>query len=103
MKGVISDNAFTYRNSTAFRVVIQAHAIEQRFIKLHCPWTNAKAERLDRASATEWAYSHLWTSNTNRAAALPAWLDYYDLDRTHFGIGGRAPIDRINNGRGHYS
>lgn len=100
---VISDNAFAYRNSTAFRTVINAHGIQQKFIKPHCPWTNGKVERLNRTLATEWAYARPWASNTERAAALPAWLDYYNLDRAHLGIAGHAPIDRINNGRGQYT
>lgn len=100
---VISDNAFAYRRSSAFRAVIAEHKITQKFIKPHCPWTNGKVERLNRTLATEWAYARPWTSNSDRAAALPAWLDYYNLDRAHLGIGGHTPIDRINNGRGQYS
>lgn len=41
---VISDNAFAYRHSAAFREVIDAHGITQKFIKPHCPWTNGKVE-----------------------------------------------------------
>jgi len=100
---VISDNAFAYRHSAAFRDVIDTHGIIQKFIRPHCPWTNGKVERLNRTLATEWAYAQTWTSNAARAAALPAWLDYYNLDRRHLGIGGHTPIDRINNGRGQYS
>ena len=54
---VISDNAFAYRHSAAFKAVIDTHAIKQRFIKPHCPWTNGKVERLNRTLATEWAYA----------------------------------------------
>lgn len=100
---VISDNAFAYRRSAAFRAVIDAHGITQKFIKPHCPWTNRKVERLYRTLATEWAYARPWTSNQERTDALPAWLDYYNLDRPHLGIGGHTPIDRINNGRGQYN
>jgi transposase InsO family protein len=100
---VISDNAFAYRHSAAFRGVIEAHGIRQKFIKPHCPWTNGKVERLNRTLANEWAYARVWSTNNDRAAALPAWLDYYNLDRAHLGIGGASPIDRINNGRGQYS
>jgi len=99
---VITDNAFAYRNSAAFKTVIAAHGITQKFIKPHCPWTNGKVERLNRTLATEWAYARPWASNPERAAALPAWLDYYNLERAHLGIGGKTPIDRINNGRGQY-
>lgn len=100
---VITDNAFAYRHSAAFHTVLNDHNITQKFIRPHCPWTNGKVERLNRTLATEWAYSRPFTSNTERSAALPAWLDYYNLDRTHLGIGGKTPIDRINNGRGQYS
>ncbi len=100
---VISDNAFAYRNSAAFRAVIDQHGITQKFIRPHCPWTNGKVERLNRTLATEWAYARPFTSNTERRAALRAWLDHYNLDRRHLGIGGQTPIDRINNGRGQYS
>ncbi len=99
---VITNNAFAYRHSTAFKGVIATHHITQKFIKPHCPWTNGKVERLNRTLDTEWAYSRPWTSNAERAAALPAWLDYYNLERAHLGIGGKTPIDRINNGRGQY-
>ena len=100
---VITDNAFAYRNSTAFRAVFTAHGIKQKFIRPHCPWTNGKVERLNRTLAIEWAYAQPWYSNAARAAALPTWLDRYNLDRPHLGIGGKAPIDRINNGRGQYT
>jgi transposase InsO family protein len=99
---VISDNAFAYRHSTAFRAVMDTHGIKQKFIKPHCPWTNGKVERLNRTLANEWAYARPYVTNEDRAAALPAWLEYYNLERAHLGIGGQAPIDRINNGRGQY-
>jgi hypothetical protein len=34
--------------------------------------------------------------------ALPAWLDYYNLERAHRGIRGQKPIDCVDNGRGEY-
>ncbi|WP_431075732.1 integrase core domain-containing protein [Microbacterium phyllosphaerae] len=74
----------------------------QKFIKPHCPWTNGKVERLNRTLAAEWAYARVYASNTDRAIALPTWLNYYNLDRAHLGIDGTTPIDRINNGRGQY-
>ncbi|WP_194396333.1 IS481 family transposase [Microbacterium atlanticum] len=99
---VITDNATVYRRSHAFRAVLEAHDITQKFIRPHCPWTNGKIERLNRTLATEWAYARAFTSNAERAATLPSWLDHYNLDRHHLGIRG-IPIDRINNGRGQYS
>lgn len=42
---VITDNAFAYRHSTAFRTVLTDHHVTQKFIRPHCPWTNGKVER----------------------------------------------------------
>jgi uncharacterized protein (DUF2384 family) len=28
---------------------------------------------------------------------LPTWLEHYNLERPHLGIGGQRPIDRVNN------
>lgn len=99
---VITDNAWAYRRSTAFRDVLARHGVSHRFIRPHCPWTNGKVERFNRTLATEWAYARPWTSNRERTTALTAWLNYYNLDRPHLGIHGQTPIDRINNGRGQY-
>lgn len=100
---VISDNAFAYRNSRVFHETAAGLGIVQKFIRPHCPWTNGKVERLNRTLATEWAYSRIWSSNADRAAALPAWLEHYNLERPHLGIGGLTPIDRVNNAAGQYS
>jgi transposase InsO family protein len=92
---VISDNAFGYRNSVAFRDAVAALGSEQRFIKPHCPWTNGKVERLNRTLATEWAYRQIFTSNQARADALDPWLNYYNTERIHTGIGA-TPISRVS-------
>jgi transposase InsO family protein len=100
---VLTDNAFGYRKSTAFRAAVAALGARQKFIKPHCPWTNGKAERLNRTLTTEWAYARAYTSNEDRAQALPQWLEHYNLDRPHTGIGGLCPIDRITNAAGQYT
>ncbi|TFB96015.1 MULTISPECIES: IS481 family transposase [Cryobacterium] len=92
---VLSDNAFAYRKSVAFQQAVANIGAEQRFIKPHCPWTNGKVERLNRTLATEWAYSQVFTSNAERAAALAPWLNYYNTERIHSGIG-TTPISRVS-------
>jgi transposase InsO family protein len=92
---VISDNAFAYRKSTDFKNTVAQIGAEQRFIKPHCPWTNGKIERLNRTLATEWAYRQIFTSNQARADALAPWLNYYNTERIHTGIGG-PPINRVS-------
>lgn len=91
---VLSDNAFAYRKSTAFKEAVAQIGAQQRFIKPHCPWTNGKVERLNRTLGTEWAYSRIFISNTERADALAPWLNYYNTKRIHTGIG-TTPISRV--------
>lgn len=92
---VISDNAFAYRNSKAFKNAVTQLGAVQRFIKPHCPWTNGKVERLNRTLATEWAYRQVFTSNQARTDALAPWLNHYNTERIHTGIGG-TPISRVS-------
>jgi len=83
---IITDNAFAYRNSTAFKTAATQIGAQQRFIKPHCPWTNGKIERFNRTMAAEWAYAKPFVSNTERAAALDPWLNYYNTERIHTAI-----------------
>lgn len=92
---VLSDNALTYRRSAQFREAVSVIGARQKFIKPHCPWTNGKAERLNRTLATEWAYARPYVNNAARTAAFAAWLRYYNTERPHFGIGGVAPVTRL--------
>ena len=84
---VITDNAFAYRRSTAFKTAIAELGAEQRFIKPRCPWTNGKVERFNRTLQTEWAYRRVYASNTRRANALPRWLQ--EWPRTQAVLAGR--------------
>ena len=100
---VLTDNAMTYRRSTAFRQAVEDIGARQKFIRPHCPWTNGKAERFNRTLAVEWAYSRPFADNAERSALLPAWLEHYNLERPHLGIGGRSPISRVTNAAGQYT
>jgi transposase InsO family protein len=92
---VITDNAFAYRNSTAFRQAVADLGAVQRFIKPHCPWTNGKAERFNQTLQTEWAYRQVFASSNQRQAALAPWLQHYNTERIHTGIGA-TPITRVS-------
>jgi transposase InsO family protein len=92
---VITDNAFAYRNSAAFKAAVAAIGAQQRFIKPHCPWTNGKVERFNRTLQTEWAYRQPFTSNQHRAEALAPWLEHYNTERIHTGIGA-TPTSRLS-------
>lgn len=92
---VLSDNALVYRRSAQFREAVAVIGATQKFIKPHCPWTNGKAERFNRTLAAEWAYARPYASNSERTEAFQAWLDHYNNERPHFGIGGVPPVTRL--------
>jgi len=95
VRRVLTDNAWAYRRSTAWAAVCSVLQIRRRFTKPGCPWTNGKAERLNRTLQTEWAYSKPWTSNAARTAALAAWVSHYNTERAHTALGGRPPASRL--------
>jgi transposase InsO family protein len=90
---LMTDNAWAYRKSLP--AVCAEIGARQVFIKPHCPWQNGKVERLNRTLQTEWAYRQVFISNTDRAAALAPWLEYYNTRRRHSALGGLPPISRL--------
>ena len=95
---VLTDNAFAY-TSTAFQA--ELGAIEHRKIRPYTPRTNGKVERFNRTLLEEWAYVRPYRSETERTAALAAWLHTYNHHRFHTAIG-CPPISRVNDLPGHY-
>jgi transposase InsO family protein len=93
---VLTDNALNYRRSRAFADAVAALGARHLRTRPYCPWTNGKAERLNRTLLTEWAYHDSYLTNTARTAALPAWLDYYNTRRAHTALSGTAPITRVS-------
>ncbi len=94
---IISDNAFAYRKSRAFREAVAGLGAEQRFIKPHCPWTNGKAERFNQTLAFEWAYATVFDSSAQRVDSLSTWLHGYNHHRPHTALGGKPPVSRVTN------
>ena len=92
---VLTDNAMIYRRGRNWPAVCVGLGIRRRFTKPGCPWTNGKAERLNRTLLTEFAYARPWTSNTDRLAALDSWVTDYNTRRAHSALGGRPPITRL--------
>jgi transposase InsO family protein len=95
IRRILTDNAKVYRVGGNWRAVCVALGIRRRFTKPGCPWTNGKAERLNRTLLAEFAYAQPWLSNTDRLAALDSWVDRYNTRRAHSAIGGRPPITRL--------
>ncbi len=93
---VMTDNHWSYTQSNAVREVIATLGARHITIRPHCPWQNGKVERFNRTLQTEWAYKQIFTSNSERAQALPTWLKYYNHQRKHSSLGRRPPISRVS-------
>jgi transposase InsO family protein len=98
---VLSDNGACYR-SHAWRNACDALGITHKRTRPYRPQTNGKIERFHRTLADGWAYAHHYRSDTERRAALPDWIHFYNHHRTHTAIGG-TPISRLNNLPEHHS
>ncbi len=49
------------------------------------------------------AYHQPYTSDAERQAAFPDWLDWYNYHRPHTGIGGQPPANRVTNVSGQHT
>lgn len=45
----------------------------------------------------EWAYQQTYTSEAERQAAFPDWLDWYNYPRPDTGTSGHTPASRVTN------
>jgi transposase InsO family protein len=100
---VMTDNHPSYRLSHEFRTALQELGAVQVLTPPYTPRVNGKVERFNRTLLEEWAYLRLYATNQERVDLLPQWLHRYNYHRNHTALGGRPPIERINNLRGKYS
>jgi transposase InsO family protein len=94
---VMSDNAFAYRRSTAFRAVLERHRARHILTPPYTPRWNGKVERFIQTLKREWAYAHAWPTSAERARSMPSFLRYYNRRRPHSSLGDRPPISRVHN------
>jgi len=99
-EAVMSDNAFAYRRSLAFRAVLARHGARHILTPPYTPRWNGKVERFIQTLKREWAYAHSWPDSAERTKALPSFLRYYNRRRPHSSLGDRPPISRVHNVRG---
>jgi transposase InsO family protein len=101
---VLTDNGSAYV-SMAHAVACRALGVRHLRTRPRRPQTNGKAERFIRTLLGGWAYGRIYASSTERAAALGAWLDFYNRRRPHGALGRHPPINRIggNNLLGSYT
>jgi transposase InsO family protein len=93
---VLTDNGSCYR-SHAWADTCAELGITHKRTRPYRPQTNGKIERFHRTLADGWAFKKLYTSESARRAALPAWIHYYNHHRPHTAIGRSAPITRLTN------
>ncbi|MGH3749039.1 MAG: IS481 family transposase [Micromonosporaceae bacterium] len=96
IREVMTDNHWSYSRSADVAGAMTTLGARHIFIKPHCPWQNGKVERLNRTLQIEWAYRQVFTSNSQRSAALAPWLENYNTRRRHSAIGGLPPISRLS-------
>ena len=94
---VMTDNAWTYTNSTGLAALFAELGIRHLRTRPRRPQTNGKAERFIGTLQREWAYARLFQSNEARLASLPGWIDAYNRRRPHAGLEGRTPMSALVN------
>jgi transposase InsO family protein len=99
---VLTDNGAGYK-SHAYRDAIGALDARHTRTRPWRPQTNGKAERVIQTLLREWAYGRLYRSNRERADALPVFVDFYNRRRPHTALGGRSPLDAVNNVLGEHT
>ncbi len=100
---VLTDNAWPYRKSFAWRDALADLGATGKLTRAYRPQTNGKVERFNRTLLDEWACLRPYTSNTERTAALADFLHTYNRHRSHTALGGHPPISRVNNPAGQYT
>ena len=93
---LMSDNGSAYK-SHAFRHLLAARGVRHIRTRPYTPRTNGKAERFIQTSLREWAYAAPYSSSHDRTAAMPAWINAYNLVRPHSAHKGLSPWIRLNN------
>jgi transposase InsO family protein len=100
---VLTDNALAYRRSRSWSAAVEALGVRHLTTRPHRPQTNGKVERFNRTLLAEWAYVRAYESNQERLDLLPAWVHQYNHHRSHTALGGRSPVERVNNLPGNYT
>jgi transposase InsO family protein len=92
---VLTDNGTNYK--LQFDAAVGRLGARHKRTRRYRPQTNGKAERLIKTLLDEWAYARPYRTNAERAAALPLFVDFYNRRRPHTALGGRSPLDVVNN------
>ena len=99
VRRVLTDNGSCYR-SRDFTAALGP--ITHKRTRPYRPQTNGKVERFNRTLLEEWAYQRPYRSETERLAAFPIWLHFYNHHRGHTALAGLPPASRVPNLPGQY-
>ena len=99
---VLSDNGSAYK-SHLWRDSCAELGITVKKTRPYRPQANGKIERFHRTLADGWAFKKLYTTESARRAALPAWIHHYNHHRPHTAIDRSTPITRLTNLTDQYS
>jgi transposase InsO family protein len=91
---VLTDNGACYR-AVVHALACKALRIKHLRTRPYRPRTNGKAERFIRTPIDGWAYGAVYRTSTERADALPGWLDWYNRLRPHRSLGRKPPLTRL--------
>jgi transposase InsO family protein len=86
-----------------FDAAVERIGARHKRTRRYRPQTNGKAKRFIRTLLDEWAYGRPYPTNDERTAALQAFVDFYDRRRPHTALGGRSPLDAVNNVPGEHT
>jgi transposase InsO family protein len=98
---VLTDNGTCFKRRWADACAAQQITVKKT--RAYRPQTNGKAERFIRTLLERWAYAYPYEHESERVAALPAALDFYNRFRPHRALGGHTPLQRVNNLPGTYN
>ncbi|GAB3681861.1 IS481 family transposase [Saccharopolyspora tripterygii] len=99
---VLTDNGACY-TSRVWKDALAGAGITHKRTRPYRPQTNGKVERYNRTLLDEWAYDRPYDSETQRRAALPTWLHFYNHHRGHTALAGQPPASRVHNLSGQYT
>ena len=94
---VMTDNAFSYTKSRAFKAVLAQLGARHITTRPYRPRTNGKAERFIQTALREWLYAKSYQQSADRLADMPAWLHWYNHHRPHSALRAISPATRLNN------
>jgi transposase InsO family protein len=95
VEAILSDNGSAYV-SVIHAIACRRLQIKHLRTRPYRPQTNGKAERFIRTMLAGWAYGAIYSSSSERTAALDGWLWHYNHRRRHSALGHQPPASRTN-------